>query len=222
MAHARARQHWASDALLAVGLALLLGLAWAAHDWGALSALHLPDTDDAMRLQQIRDWLGGQAFGDVRQYRLAGGMPMHWSRLPDLVPAAIIAALRPLIGVHAAELGAVIAWPLMLFGAALTLVASITRRLAPAAARTAIIVAAIAYPVTTLFAPGRIDHHGLQIVLVLLVARAVLARPGWACGIVAGVASAASLIVGMEMAPFLSLASLSVWLGWWLGRPGAG
>lgn len=207
--------------LLAFAFALLLGLAWAARDWGSLSALRLPDTDDAMRLQQIRDWLGGQAFADVRQHRLAGGMPMHWSRLPDLVPAAIITLLRPLIGVHAAEVAAVVIWPLALFGAALALVAAITRKLAPEAARTAIIVAGVAYPVTTLFAPGRIDHHGLQIVLVLVAVRALLAAPGWVSGIVAGVATGASLITGMEMAPVLSLVSLSVWVGWWLGRGGA-
>lgn len=209
------------DMLLAFAFALLLGLAWAARDWGNLSALRLPDTDDAMRLQQIRDWLGGQAFADVRQHRLAGGLAMHWSRLPDLVPAAIITLLRPLIGTHAAEVAAVVAWPLALFGAALALVASITRQLAPEAARTAIIVAGVAYPVTTLFAPGRIDHHGLQIVFVLVAVRALLAAPGWASGIVAGVATGASLITGMEMAPVLSLVSLSVWVGWWWGRGGA-
>jgi len=207
--------------LLAVAFALLLGIAWAARDWANLSALRLPDTDDAMRLQQIRDWLGGQAFDDVRQYRLAGGLAMHWSRLPDLVPAALITLLRPLIGVHAAEVAAVVVWPIALFGAALALVASITRRLAPDAARTAIIVAGVAYPVTTLFAPGRIDHHGLQIVFVLAAVRALLATPGWTNGVIAGVAIAASLITGMEMAPILSLAALSVWVGWWWGRSGA-
>lgn len=208
------------DALMALGFALLLGIAWAARDWANLAALHLPDTDDAMRLQQIRDWLGGQAFGDVRQYRLADGLVMHWSRLPDLLPAGIITLLRPLIGTQAAEVAAVIAWPLMLFAAMLALVAAITRRLAPEAARTAIVLAGIAYPVTTLFAPGRIDHHGLQIVVMLIALRALLAVPGWASGAVAGAAMATSLIVGMELAPVLGLMALSVWVAWWWGRGG--
>ena len=48
-------------------------------------------------------------------------------------------------------------------GAALFLIARIARSIGgPAIARTAVIVAAIAYPVTTIFLPGRIDHHGLQ------------------------------------------------------------
>ncbi|MBA4773348.1 MAG: hypothetical protein H2054_09610 [Sphingomonas sp.] len=210
------------DALIAAAFALVLGGAWAARDWGALSALHLPDTDDALRLQQIRDWLGGQAFGDVRQYRLAGGLAMHWSRLPDLVPAAMIAALRPMVGAQTAEVATAIAWPILLFGAALALIASITRTLAPAAARTAIIVGGIAYPVTTLFAPGRIDHHGMQMVLLLVAVRALIAAPSGASGAVAGIAMAASLIVGMELAPVLSLAALSVWLRWWWGSEGTG
>ncbi|MBA4040768.1 MAG: hypothetical protein C0474_03020, partial [Sphingobium sp.] len=208
------------DALIAAALALLLGGAWAARDWGALAALHLPDTDDALRLQQIRDWLGGQAFGDVRQYRLAGGLAMHWSRLPDLVPAAMIAVLRPLVGAQTAEVATSIAWPILLFGAALALIASITRTLAPAAARTAIIIGGIAYPVTTLFAPGRIDHHGMQMVLLLVAVRALIAAPSGVGGAVAGVAIATSLIVGMELAPVLSLAALSVWLRWWWGSEG--
>ena len=80
------------DAALASAIALLLSAVWAIRDWTALSALHLPDTDDVVRLQQIRDWLGGQAFGDLAQHRLGlGGVEMHWSRLPDLAPAAIIA-----------------------------------------------------------------------------------------------------------------------------------
>lgn len=45
------------DAALAFAVALLLSAVWAIRDWAALSALHLPDTDDVVRLQQIRDWL---------------------------------------------------------------------------------------------------------------------------------------------------------------------
>jgi len=116
------------DAALAAAIALLLSAIWAMRDWAALSALHLPDTDDVVRLQQIRDWLGGQAFADLAQHRLGiGGVEMHWSRLPDLVPAAIIALLTPLMGAHGAELAAVIAWPASLFVAALILTGSIAR-----------------------------------------------------------------------------------------------
>src|SRR3954451_11239769 len=85
------------DALLAMLLAAVLAAAWSVRDWHQLSALRLPDTDDVMRLQQIRDWIAGQSFTDMSQHRLgvAPGMPIHWSRLADLVPAAIIALSSP-------------------------------------------------------------------------------------------------------------------------------
>lgn len=204
---------------LAVALAVLLTLVWAWRDWAALSALRLPDTDDVMRLQQIRDWLGGQGFGDLAQHRLgAAGLEMHWSRLPDLVPGALIALLTPLVGAQGAELAAVILWPLLLFIAALMLVGAIARRVA-APGPAAILVAALAWPANALFLPGRIDHHGVQLVLLLMMLRAVIGGGGWRGGVVAGVASTLSLAIGMETAPFLALGGVVLAVRWW--REGA-
>lgn len=202
------------DAALAAAIALLLSAIWAMRDWTALSALHLPDTDDVVRLQQIRDWLGGQAFGDLAQHRLGlGGIEMHWSRLPDLVPAAIIALLTPLAGAHAAELAAVIAWPALLFVAALMLSGSIARALGTSAP-TAIVIAALAYPASALFLPGRIDHHGLQLVLLLALVLALLGRGSGLRGSVAGLASVASLVIGVEMAPLLAAGGAILVIRW--------
>lgn len=202
------------DAALAAAIALLLGAVWAMRDWAALSALHLPDTDDVVRLQQIRDWLGGQAFGDLAQHRLGpGGLEMHWSRLPDLVPAAIIALLTPLTGAHGAELVAVIVWPALLFVAALALTGSIARSLGTSAP-TAIVVAALAYPASALFLPGRIDHHGLQLVLLLGLVLALLGPASARKGAAAGLASVASLVIGMEMAPLLAAGGIVLVARW--------
>lgn len=202
------------DNAMAAALALLLAAVWAWRDWAALSVLRLPDTDDVMRLQQIRDWLGGQGFGDLAQHRLgAAGLEMHWSRFPDLVPGAIIAVLTPVTGAHAAELVAVILWPLLLFAAALMLVAAIARRL-EVSAPVAVVVAALAYPASALFLPGRIDHHGVQLVLLLILVRAVIGPGGWRSGVAAGAASVASLVVGMETAPFLALGGGVLVLRW--------
>ncbi|GAA0305994.1 hypothetical protein GCM10009087_14900 [Sphingomonas oligophenolica] len=212
------------DAAFAILLAGSLAAAWSLRDWHQLSALRLPDTDDAMRLQQIRDWIAGQSFTDLSQHRLgdAPGMPMHWSRLPDLVPAAIIALLRLLVGTHQAELFAVIAWPTMLFAAALFLVARIARSIGgPGIARTALIVAAIAYPATTIFVPGRIDHHGFQMVLLLIVARTLTSPPTLGDGVIAGLAAAASLVIGMETAPLLAAAGLAMAVEWLFVRHAA-
>ncbi|WP_174293251.1 hypothetical protein, partial [Sphingomonas bacterium] len=193
------------DALLALALALALGVAWTVRDWANLSALRLPDTDDVMRLQQIRDWLGGQAWDDLTQHRLGAGVAMHWSRLADLVPGGMIALLLPVIGRHAAEVAAVVAWPLALFAIAILLIARIARIVGGASvAATAAIVAAVAYPATSVFLPGRIDHHGLQMVLLLGAALATVRPAGEGAGFAAGLLAAASLAIGLETAPMLA------------------
>lgn len=61
------------DVLCAFALAVVLCAGWAWRDWAALSALQLTDTDDMMRLQQIRDWIAGQGFADLAQHRLGWG-----------------------------------------------------------------------------------------------------------------------------------------------------
>lgn len=212
-AHVQDR-HW-GDLGIALLLAGLLTLAWTMRDWASLSALRLPDTDDMVRLQQIRDWLGGQSFGDLAQHRLGAppGLEMHWSRLPDLVPTALILLLSPLFGVHAAELTAVIAWPALLFVAALALIARIARAL-EIPGPLAVVVAALAYPATTLFMPGRIDHHGLQMVLLLVVVWTAVGRGSLAAGAAAGIATAASLIVGVETAFPLTAGAAAIVLRW--------
>ena len=210
----RERSELAGDLLVALGLALVLGVVWALRDWSSLAALRLPDTDDVVRLQQVRDWLGGQAWGDLTQYRLGAGLPMHWSRVADLGPALLIVAGTPLLGAHGGEVVAVAVWPILLFACALWLIGRITRRLDAGAARTAMVVAAIAYPATTIFLPGRIDHHGLQLVLLLGATLAAMGPSTFRNGAIVGVCAATSLVVGMETMPFfavLGAASLGVW-----------
>lgn len=204
------------DVLAALTLALMLSAVWAWRDWTQLSLLHLPDTDDAMRLQQIRDWLSGQRWSDLTQHRLGPppGLPMHWSRLVDLGPGAIIALLTPLVGTSTAELAAVLLWPGLLFAAALLLVARITRRLAaPEAALPAMIVAGLAYPATTVFVPGRIDHHNVQVVLLLAATLAML-RGGARGMALAGACVGTSLIVGLETMPALAILCAIVAAQW--------
>lgn len=200
-----------------LAITLVLGVAWTVADWPRLSRLLLPDTDDAMRLQQIRDWIGGQAFGDVSQHRLAGGLPMHWSRIGDLIPAALILLLRPVSGATAAEVAAVVIWPLAQFAVLLGLVRDLTRRFAPAAGPTALVLAAIAYPASSLFLPGRIDHHALQLLLVLAQLRAMLAPPDYRSGAVAGGAVAIGAAIGLETLPFAVVTGAIVIVERWRG-----
>lgn len=210
--------------LLALGLTVLLTSAWTIKDWATLRLLRLPDNDDMMRIAEIRDWIGGQRFNDLMQYRLGppGGAPMHWSRLADAVPAAMVLVLTPLFGTHAAELAMVIAWPALLFLCYLLLAARIAHRLSgPAARPVAVILAALAFPTISLFIPGRIDHHALQIVLMLALVDGLVRRPSLATGAAMGVIAAASLAIGLESAP--ELVAVMAALGWlWLTGDAAG
>jgi hypothetical protein len=208
-----------SDLGAASAICFALTLVWTLRSWSDLNALRLPDPDDLMRLQQIRDWLGGQRFADLTQYRLGyAGTPMHWSRLPDLVPAAMIWSLQGLVGRHASEVAAVILWPASLFVCAIALSGRIARSLAGGGvAGAAMIIAAIAFPVTTVFVPGRIDHHGLQLVLLLIAVLMLVKRPSLVTGVTGGIVSVASLMVGMELAPVLAAAAAFV-VGEWVIR----
>jgi len=196
-----------ADLALATLIAAVMTLAWTITAWPDLSRLILPTADDIVRLAQIRDWLNGQAFDDWTQYRMAPpGADMHWSRLADFVPAAIIALLTPLVGQARAELIAVIAGPALLFVPMICLNMAMARRLWGAEAGIiAALLTAVAYPGTTLFAPGRIDHHGIQAVCVGLAALAMMQSPGWRWGAVAGAAAAVSLMIGLETVPQIAM-----------------
>jgi hypothetical protein len=77
-------------------------LALPAINRGVFDALSM---DDAMRLVEVRDLIGGQGWFDVFQYRMdpPSGTSMHWSRLIDAPLAGLILLLKPLLGRHVAE-----------------------------------------------------------------------------------------------------------------------
>lgn len=201
-------------AALALILSTGMSAAWAAVRWPQLRAGDPPDPDDLMRLQQILDWLNGQAFGDLTQHRMGpGGVAMHWSRLPDLIPAAMIRLLRPLIGGDGAERAMLILWPALLFAAFLWLAALLGRRIGVRPVET-MLVALLAFPLTTLFAPGRIDHHGLQMVLLLAAMLALTGRATRVAGAGAALATVATVVIGMETVPLFAAAIAVTVLRW--------
>src|SRR6476659_6267889 len=88
---------------------------------------NLGDTDDNMRMMQVRGLLSGQGWFDLRQYRMNPpyGANIHWSRLVDLPLAGLILSLRPFLGGAGAERWAVAIAPmipylLLLFSLGLT------------------------------------------------------------------------------------------------------
>ena len=70
---------------------LLVALALLLQYW-TQTAETLLDTDDAMRLAQLRAWLGGQGWFDLHQARMQPpeGYDTHWSRLIDAGLAGLL------------------------------------------------------------------------------------------------------------------------------------
>ncbi|HVU31584.1 MAG TPA: hypothetical protein VHE36_14400, partial [Sphingomicrobium sp.] len=164
-----------------------------------------PDPDDAMRLMQVRDWLAGQSWFDVTQYRLnppAGG-PMHWSRLVDVPIAGVILLARLFLSEHAAETAALIAIPLLTLGIAMVLVHRIAFKLmgGSSAALLAVLATPASLGAMKQMKIMRVDHHGWQIVLALVAMLAVLDQRPRRSGLVAGLAMAVWLNISIEGLP---------------------
>lgn len=157
-----------------VAAAFLLMLALRLSD---VFAGTIPGADDLMRLQQVRDLLGGQNWFDVDQSRMltpeAGSM--HWSRLPDVFLATIILVTEPFIGRDMAEKLAIGIWPLLLLAATFACLVTVMKRLHlnRAGQVFGLIFFATSAAVYN-FWPGRIDHHGLVVMLTLAGFAAIL------------------------------------------------
>jgi hypothetical protein len=181
----------------------------------------IPDADDMMRLQQVRDLLDGQSWFNVDQARMLTpeGGEMHWSRLPDLFLAGIILLTEPLLGREMAEKLAIGLWPLMLLAAAFTFFTLILRRLGVNQSGQVLGLVFFATSAAVYnFWPGRIDHHGLVVVLTLAGLSAVLSpgRTARSSAILA-FCVVAMLSVAFESLPYL--AGLIAMLGlFWILR----
>ena len=177
----------------------------------------LLDTDDAMRLTEVRDFLNGQNWFDLVEHRLNtpyGGL-IHWSRLIDLPEAIVIGLLRLPFGAGG-DLVAAYVWPLLLLGPLLWLSTRLAMRLG---GREALVPGLLlpAFSLVTLaeFAPGRFDHHSAQILLTLVMLWGALdARINWRWAIAAGVAAAAGLAIGIESAPMVAATVVVFGLNW--------
>jgi hypothetical protein len=196
--------------------------------WNAQFALAnrmFPDPDDAMRLVQVRDWLAGQSWFDVTQYRLSPpwGGPMHWSRIVDVPIGAVELLFRPFVSQFGAETAALIIVPLLTLGITMLFVYRLAAKLTD---NSATLLAVVATPaslgVLKQMRIMRIDHHGWQIVLALVAMLAILdvKRPVRS-GVVAGVALAFWLNISIEGLPFA--AAIGAWFGLeWLLDASAG
>ncbi|ARS28661.1 hypothetical protein [Sphingomonas sp. KC8] len=207
-------RHWLRWLLLFWAVAAFMLIAW---KWSAIHWFALGDTDDNLRMAEVRAWLKGQGWYDLRQYKLdpPGGANIHWSRLVDLPIAGLILAIKPFFGGVLAEKWAVAIAPLLALGTAMVgLTLAVRRLVAPAAYPLAILILGCAAQ-----ALGMVD--------------AAPDRPSWlATGVpdpwrrrdrrseagarraTLGIATSLSLIIGLELFPYLALAAGITGLRW--------
>lgn len=207
-------RHWVRLSLIAWGV-IAVYFVW--ERWVGIHFLQLGDTDDNMRLMQVRAWLGGQGWYDLRQYRMnpPAGYDIHWSRIVDLPIAALILGLRPFVGPREAEMLACGIAPLLPFSIAILGIGACVRRLVGVYAWPVAILLLLCCSATLLmFMPERIDHHGWQIAMLALVVAGLSDPRGPRGGAIVGVASAVSLTIGLEMLPYAAIAGAILTLRW--------
>lgn len=166
------------------------------------------DGDDQMRLVEVRDWLAGQSWFDTHQYRVLppDGISMHWSRYVDGGIAAVLLAASTMLAAPQAELATVILWPsLLACGMVLLHARGANRLLGPAGALGALAVFLSWSKLGGEFVPPRIDHHNVQMLCgTALFYLSVVPGRARLAGAIAGVVTAFSLAVGLEMLPYLA------------------
>jgi len=172
--------------LLAV---LLVGLRHLANGDAAPLGPKFGDTDDALRLVQVRDFLIHGSWYDIRLSSIGApeALNSHWSRLIDLPIAWLISFFTLFTSYLRAEVLAQIVWPLLLlFGLARFMVLEAERRAGATAGIVVLALLVLAPSGLFQFLPGRIDHHNAQILcavtgLFLLQQAITSPAAGWWC-----------------------------------------
>ena len=185
--------------------------------WGQIRWWSLGDTDDNIRLMQVRAWMAGQGWYDLRQYRLNPpvGFDIHWSRIVDLPIAGLILFFRLFTTPAWAERLACGLAPLLPLSVVMLALSATLRRL----------VSAYAWPVglglllcanstMLMFMPMRIDHRGWQLAMLAVTVAGLCDPEGRRGGALVGLASAASLAIGLEMLPYAAMAGAILTLRW--------
>jgi hypothetical protein len=186
------------------------------------------DTDDAMRMVQVRDLMAGQGWFDLTAWRLdpPQGVFMHWPRIVDVPIALLIRVFGAVADPVVAERLARLTFPWLLTIALFALLVPLCERLLGRGIRWPALVAAVLMgPATGQFEPGRIDHHSAQIVLlvacVAMLCTALVSRRD-ALAAVAGCAVAVSLGISVENIPLFAGIGAALAVAWICEGPRVG
>ncbi|MEJ8561882.1 hypothetical protein QTO30_12110 [Yoonia sp. GPGPB17] len=173
--------------------------------------------DDIMRMLSVRDWIAGQDWYDVAQYRLLppDGVPLHWSRYIDVGIAALVIPFSFIFPMDTAELIAATLWPTLIMVVHLLAIGFGTRRIFGGAAACFAVFCVAFWPVTADLhsRAGQLDHHNMQMLTMVFLIFAVIwpSRPV-AAGCVGGIAAGFSLAVGLESLPFIVGGGLAIFI----------
>ena len=165
------------------------------------------DADDLLKLHEIRSFLATGAIFDRSLPDILQPEPYvsHWPWIVDLPYALVAALLGVFVGPERALSAAVFAVPLLLLVPAFfcyaRLVGAVGFRDRTSALPLAVLVA---LPGFAEFAPGRIDYHNLQ-VLLLLTGLVLLLKGGRGAAFANGVAVTLATAISPEFAAFHAL-----------------
>ncbi|MET0363757.1 MAG: STT3 domain-containing protein [Sphingobium sp.] len=172
-----------------------------------IETINFHDPDDALRLVEVRDWMAGQSWFDVTQYRSHPplGAPMHWSRLVDVPIAFFISVYGLFASPVMAERLALVTVPLLMLGGLFAILHRLSVRMTGLnrAGVVAAVMLATSVGVLVQFQPMRIDHHGWQITLTMLAIWLMIGREGQARrnAALAGLVMAVNLTIAIESLP---------------------
>lgn len=180
------------------------------HPLSPIYTGQLADPDDYMRLNEVINWLQGQGWYDLSHSRLGAGTVVHWARLVDLPIAFITLPFIKFFGITNAALLASFVIPLVLFTALLWLAPALARPLAgDKRANLAAILVLFAPLLLFNFTPGRVDHHGWQILVtgfgLVCLEKIITDAKSGRYAVAAGLSFACGLWIGAEALPWLVL-----------------
>ncbi|KHK92330.1 hypothetical protein LK12_05775 [Novosphingobium malaysiense] len=200
-------------------------LGWAAlavaYHYKGLWGLELSGPDDWMRFLEVRDFLAGQNWFDVRQYRMNPpvGADLQWSRLVDLPVAFFIVAFEPLFGRGVAERIAVFGVPLLELAIAMFIMERLLKRLGvvPVLRTASVALLPLYHMLAFNLFPGRIDHHGWQAVCILSATYFLVQFQSRRAAFIAGAIAALSLTISLEGLPIVAAmaATLGLAFAFW-------
>jgi hypothetical protein len=184
------------------------------------------DVDDVLRAVQIRQLLAHGSWFDltISGIDMPGPYLSPWSRLVDLPYVLLTLVLRTVTSEANAIWWAFRIWQPLLLLMFCVLWVSTAARLSGSdrVVEPLHVVAAFSMMPLTLweFSPGRIDHHNVQIVVLML---ALFGISRWSAigGFLAGVACGLSFVIGLELAPVLLILLVGPGLAWIGGVAGS-